>query len=192
MCRGEVPRKTMEVYRLFAAIKPPAEIVKELARMQKGVPEARWSDPVKFHVTLGFFGDLDGEKAELLDQYLAEIHRPAFELTLSGTGHFGRSEPHSIWIGVEQNPALMRLHKLIRTAARACGLEMEKRDYRPHVTLAYFGRFADIAAIAKWEHLYSGYRSASFLVDEFLLQSSWRRQNGANRYETEAGYPLLG
>ncbi len=182
----------MEIYRLFAAIKPPENIVQELTVMQKGVPGARWSDPVKFHITLGFFGDVSGEQAEVLDECLAEIRCASMELILAGAGHFGRNEPHQIWIGVEDNAALERLHKSVRSAARKAGIEMEKRDYRPHVTLAYLGGHPDVEAVARWEHLNSGFKSEVFLADAFFLLSSWRRQNGANLYKPEASYPLLG
>jgi len=182
----------MEIYRLFVAIRPPSNIINEVARLQKGVLGARWSDPVKLHITLGYLGDVDGERAETLDQHLAEIRQASFELSLSGTGHFGRNEPHSIWIGISENETLDRLHKAIRSAARHCGIEMEKRDYRPHLTLAYLGRPPDVKSIANWEHLYSGYKSNSFLVDEFFLYSSWRRPGRSNFYKPEASYPLLG
>jgi len=182
----------METYRLFAAVKLPGPIVDELSTFQKGVPNARWSDPEKFHVTLGFFGDVGEEQAEALDARLAEISMPPFDLRLHGTGHFGKAEPHAIWIGVTDSPELEALHKAVKGAARKARVEMEKRDYRPHLTLAYLGRYPDIAAIAKWEHLYSDYESAAFTADRFFLYSSWRRRNGANRYELEASYPLRG
>ena len=182
----------MEIYRLFAAIRPPSYIIKDLTRLQKGVAGARWSDRSKLHITLGFFGDVTGEQAELLDQQLADIRLGSFELTLSGTGHYGRAEPHSIWVGVNESDALNQLAKSVRKTVRACGVQMDSRDFRPHVTLAYLKGFPDVASVAKWEHLYSGYQSKSFLVDEFFLYSSWRRPNGANRYDEEASYPLLG
>jgi len=182
----------MEYYRLFAAIRPSDKIVRDLTRFQKGIPGARWSDAEKLHITLGFFGDVDGDRAEVLDEKLAHINKASFDLSLSGAGHFGRSEPHSVWIGVAPSPDLIHLHKSVRSAARAAGVIMEKREYRPHVTLAYLRPFPDIEAIARWEHKYSGYQSASFLVDGFFLYSSWQRQSGSNLYREEASYPLLG
>jgi len=182
----------MEIYRLFAAIRPPENIVENLTRLQKGIPGARWSDAEKLHVTLGFFGDVDGEQAEALDERLAEIHQSPFEIVLSGVGHYGRTEPHAIWAGVDDSPALTSLHKKVRRAAHAAGVEMEKRDYRPHVTLAYFRGHPDITAIAKWEQALFDYESGPFLADEFFLYSSTRRKAGANIYKIEASYPLLG
>lgn len=181
----------METYRLFAAIRPPSEIVEELTRLQTGVRDARWSGPEKLHITLGFFGDVNEEQAELLDSRLAEITQAPFEISLSGVGHFGRSEPHAIWAGIAESEILNRLHKSIRSVARDCNVQMEKRDYRPHVTLAYLRGHPDIEAIARWEQSYSGYQSEPFLVDAFFLYSSEQRHRGPNFYQIEASYPLL-
>lgn len=182
----------METYRLFAAIKLPEFIVDELTDLQKGVPDAKWSDAEKFHITLGFFGDMDEAQAEVLDQYLADIRQSPFEISLSGAGHYGRAEPHSIWIGVNESSELSELARAVRKAARASGTQMDKREFRPHITLAYLRAFPDIQAVAAWEQCHSSYQSDPFWVNGFYLQSSWRRKSGANRYETEASYPLIG
>lgn len=181
----------METYRLFAAVRPPENIVQTLTRLQKGVPDAKWSDPEKFHITLGYFGDLNAEQAELLDQHLAAIRQVPFEVSLSGTGHYGRAEPHSIWVGVKNNPALSALAKSVRKAARDCRIALDKREFQPHVTLAYLRAFPDVASIASWEHQHSEFTAEPFWAEAFYLQSSWRRRNGANRYDIEASYPLL-
>jgi len=182
----------METYRLFAAIRPTENIIRDLTKLQKGVAGARWSNPEKLHVTLGFFGDVEGETAETLDTELAKIRQSSFELSLSGVGHFGRSEPRSIWAGVSDSQALSHLHKSVKAASLRAGLELERREYTPHVTLAYFGANPDVTRIAKFKHRQSGFKTRPFLVDQFLLYSSWQRKKGGNLYRVEASYPLLG
>ncbi|NNE57471.1 MAG: RNA 2',3'-cyclic phosphodiesterase [Hellea sp.] len=182
----------METYRLFAAIRPTEPVIEALTRLQKGVDGARWSGAEKLHVTLGFFGDVKGDQAELLDQELAKIRQSAFSLSLSGVGHFGRGKPHSIWAGVDDNLSLSQLHKAIKAAAERAGIILERRDYRPHVTLAYFGAHPDIARIAKFEARHHDFKTAPFMVDQFWLYSSWQRKRGSNLYKAEASYPLLG
>ena len=182
----------METYRLFAAIRPTENIVRDLAKLQKGVAGARWSGPGKLHLTLGYFGDVKGDIAELLDAELGKIRQSSFELSLSGVGHFGKNEPHSIWAGVNDSTSLIHLHKSVKAAARRAGIIMERRDYRPHVTLAYFGAFPDVERIAKFEYRHNGFKTRPFMVDQFLLFSSWQRKSGGNLYKEEASYPLLG
>jgi len=82
---------------LFAAIKLPYHIAKDLTRFQKGVAGAKWSGAEKLHITLGYFGEVDDDRAEILDDQLASKAFSSFELSLKGAGHFGQAEPHAIW-----------------------------------------------------------------------------------------------
>ena len=176
--------------RLFSAIIPPDNIVRMLSRLQKGVGGANWSDSDKLHITTGFYGEVEPEYAEILDHELAQIRIPGFDLRLSGVGHYGNTEPRSLWAGVEPSEPLTRLHKACRGAARRARINMDSRDYRPHVTLAYLRADPDIWRIAAFEKRLAGFRTPPFLVDRFFLISSHQRQNGSNIYRIEASYPL--
>jgi 2'-5' RNA ligase len=177
---------------LFAAIKMQPRTIAALTQIQKGVSGARWSTPEKFHITTGYFGEVDDDRAEILDSELARLRLQSFELSLRGTGHFGSIEPHSIWAGVTPHPSLTRIHDHCRVAARRAGIVMEKRKYVPHVTLAYLKRGAPLERIIKFEQRLADFEAGPFLVDEFFLFSSWKKQNGPNTYRMEASYPLLG
>ncbi|WP_409432421.1 RNA 2',3'-cyclic phosphodiesterase [Litorimonas sp. RW-G-Af-16] len=177
---------------LFAAIKLPPRTTKRLVKEQKGVSGARWSDADKLHITLGYFGEVDDDRAEILDEELARKPLPSLEIELRGAGHFGKAEPHAIWIGVAPNPALTRLHEHCKNAARRAGIQMEKRLYRPHVTLAYLKPFSPIDRIISFEKRLADFETLPFLVDEFFLFSSHRKVNGPNIYRMEASYPLIG
>ena len=183
---------------LFAAIKLPPRLTQDIARVQRGVSGARWSAPEKLHITTGFFGEVDNDHAELLDYELARHPLPSFELELEGAGHFGHDEPHAIWLGVKDSPELARLHKHCKSAARRAGVTMEKRNYKPHVTLAYMNRSAylkevgPVDRIIAFEKRLARFNCKPFLVDEFFMFSSHRKAKGANIYRIEASYPMVG
>lgn len=178
--------------KLFAAIRPPEFVIRQLVRHQKGVSGAKWSDPEKLHITLGYFGEVDDEYAEILDTELARQHMTGFDVLLKGAGHFGSSEPHAIWVGVEPSSHLSALHRHCRRAARAAKIEMETRNYLPHITLAYLKRDPAIDRIVAFEKRLAEFQAGPFLVDEFFLYSSWQSKNGPNKYKVEASYPLVG
>lgn len=161
-------------------------------REQKGVSGARWTDGEKLHITLGFFGEVDDDRAEMLDAELARLSLRSFEISLSGAGHFGRAEPHAIWVGVDAHPALTRLNEHCKTAARRAGIAMEKRKYTPHVTLAYLKPFSPIDRVIAFERRLADFELGPILADEFKLYSSHRKTRGPNLYREEASYPLLG
>ena len=177
---------------LFAAIPLPYGVTKDLTRLQKGVSGARWREPDSFHVTLGYFGEVDDDHAEELDRHLAGRDFPAFEMRFHGAGHFGHNPPHSIWLGAPEVPELERLHQHCRSAAKRAQIRMERRVYHPHVTLAYLREDVLIDRVIRFEQRLAQYESVSFLVDEFQLWSSHRRKRGSNLYRVEATYPLMG
>ena len=57
-----------------------------LLAMQGGVPGARWQAREQLHLTLRFIGEVDGRDARDLDDMLASIDAPAFDLQLHGVG----------------------------------------------------------------------------------------------------------
>lgn len=178
--------------KLFAAVRPNEKIVRQLTRLQKGVSGARWSGPEKLHITLGYFGDVDMDRAEILDAELAQLKMTSFNVSLSGAGHFGRTEPHAIWIGVDPSDELTRLNKHCRRAARRAKIDMDARTFQPHVTLAYLKPEPRIDRIIAFEKRLAQFQAGPFLVDEFHLYSSLSSQGKPNLYRQEASYPLIG
>ncbi|MEO1040229.1 MAG: RNA 2',3'-cyclic phosphodiesterase [Pseudomonadota bacterium] len=177
--------------RLFAALPVPDFISERVEPLMKGVPGAKWRPRENFHITLAFFGEIDHALTEELDHELAEIRIAPFELQLKSAGHFGRNPPSSIWLGVAGGEALETLARRCARAARRAGVSMEKRNYTPHLTLAYLSGATDISRLQSFESRLGLYRSERFIADRFHLYSSWSRKTGrANSYEIEAEYPL--
>ncbi|MEM6626713.1 MAG: RNA 2',3'-cyclic phosphodiesterase [Pseudomonadota bacterium] len=174
--------------RLFAALSLPDEIADLLTPLQRGTPGASWRPRENFHITLRFFGDLDGAVARDLDEELAQITETPFEIQLEGAGSFGGREPHALWIGVAPHPTLNRLAGACERAARRLNLTADKRRFKPHVTLAYCHGTQDDDAAAFISRLAS-FESPPFWVESFQLYSS-RMGKGPSRYLDEAVYPL--
>ena len=164
--------------KLFAAIFLPDKIAQDVVREQKGVSGARWVAEEKLHITLGFFGEVDADQAELLDVELGKLRRGSFELELSGAGHFGKNEPHAIWAGISPSPELIKLNTFCRQAARRANIQMEARKYTPHVTMAYMKPFAPLDRIISFEKRLADWSTRPFLVDSFSLVSSHYISNG--------------
>ena len=178
--------------KLFAAIFLPDKIAGDVVRQQKGVSGARWVSEEKLHITLGFFGEVDADHAELLDHELAKLHMGSFELQLAGSGHFGKTEPHAIWAGVPPAPELTRLNQHCRHAARRAEVQMDARKYTPHVTMAYMKPRSPLDRIIAFEQRLVDWSTRPFLVDHFSLVSSHSKSRGQNLYREEAVFPLLG
>lgn len=175
--------------RLFAAIAVPEHIGEALARLQTGLPRARWRPLEALHVTLRFFGEIDERRADDLDAELTRVASPVFDLTLKGVGEFGEAHmSEAVWAGVETNERLAVLAGRCEAAARRAGLDPVTRTYKPHVTLAYLkGTPGD--RVAAWVRTHNLKSFEPFRVDRFGLYSS-RLGDGGSSYTLEREYPL--
>ena len=182
------PVSDMHMYRLFAALPVDPDIAPGLKALQTGLAGASWRPERNFHITLRFFGDLSHGQARDLDDLLGEIKSPALEIWLEGIGWFGRREPQSVWARVRKTDELIALASRCERAARRLGLPADRRNFTPHVTLAYLHGTTpeDVTAWAEPRH---AYRSDAFWVNSFHLYSS-HMGNCPSRYVAEADYVL--
>ena len=82
------------------------------------------------------------------------------------------------------------MHQKVSTVTRNCGIEIERRKFRPHVTLARFPNGAETGHhIAQFMASHSTFRAGPWLADHFALYSSRGGGNG-RIYAEEAAYPL--
>lgn len=175
--------------RLFAAIPVPEVLHPELIKLQRGLPGAKWRAPANFHITLRFAGELGEHQAEDLDSELRAISSAPFELHLKAVDWFGKSDPHSVWAGVYPSAELVALQSKCERAARRAGLDAEKRNFKPHVTLAYLAN-TPIDRLAAWCRDRASFKTEAFRVTHFALYQSWPQKRGNNVYEVISDYPL--
>jgi RNA 2',3'-cyclic 3'-phosphodiesterase len=171
--------------RLFVGIVLPPELKLRLSLLCSGVPGARWVDPGNYHLTLRFIGEVDEALAADIDDALAKIHAPGFELGLAGVGHFG---DRMLWVGVDKSPPLVHLRDKVESALVRLGLPPETRRYAPHVTLARLRNVGE-AKLRDFIAEHALFRAEPFPVAQFSLIASYLTKGGAI-YEDQADYPL--
>lgn len=176
--------------RLFVALPIPDIVAQHLMLLQGGVPGARWQVREQLHLTLRFIGEVDGGDARALDDALAGIDAPAFDLQLHGVGQFGNKQPHALWAAVRPDPMLDHLQRKVDNAIRRVGQPQDAHKFTPHVTLARL-RHPEIDKVREWltEHALS--TSSEFAVDSFCLYFSKLTGDGSV-YRVEQEYPLRG
>jgi 2'-5' RNA ligase len=177
--------------RLFIALPVPEEIADELVTLQAGVPDARWVPAENFHVTLCFAGEVQGGPMRDLEEELGDVAGPAFPVAVAGVEQFSSGkQPRALVALVAKNDRLDWLQQKVSTVARNCGIELERRKFRPHVTLARFSQGAETGHhIAQFMASHSTFRAGPWLAQHFALYSSRSSRNGSI-YTEEAGYPL--
>jgi len=176
--------------RLFVALSIPDVVASGLLLLQGGVPGARWQLREQMHLTLRFIGEVDSRDTSALDDALAGIDAPAFDMQLHGVGQFGNKQPHSLWAAARGNDLLEHLQRKVDTAIRRVGQLQDAHKFTPHVTLARL-RHPELERVRIWLTEHALYTSAEFTAGAFCLYSSKLTSDGSI-YRVEQEYPLRG
>jgi 2''-5'' RNA ligase len=163
--------------RLFVAIEFPEEVMCELEgiqqKMRVSAGYGRFVTRSNLHLTLQFLGEVSRQE---LGPIVSALHRvakvqPAFSISLSGVGSFGKSSPFRvIWAGVDGDiPSLIRLQKNIASALGKVGFLQEARPYQPHITLGRDVELSGKEALGNFSKILA---PVSFPVKQFVLKES--------------------
>lgn len=175
--------------RLFVALELPEAIRHRLHALGGGVPGARWVEPANLHLTLRFIGEVEESWLEMIDEALAGIAMPPFDLVLDGIGQFGTaSRPRVLWVGVARSDPLVHLHQKIESALVRVGLMPEERKFAPHVTLARL-KDSPPERVGRFIQERSPFRTEPIPVRHFTLFASHLTRTGPI-YSPLQEYPL--
>ena len=123
--------------RLFTAINFTPEIktalLNNISQLKTSSLYGNFTTENNLHLTINFIGETDRLKD--IKEAMSEINIQPFTLSLGNTGVFRKSGGDIHWIGIEKNPELGNLHKLLSDSLRSRGFSLENRDYMPHITL---------------------------------------------------------
>ena len=177
--------------RLFVALPVPEEVADQLIVLQSGVPDARWVPSENFHVTLCFAGKVEGATMRDFEEELTDIAFPPFAVAIAGVEQFSSGkQPRALVATVERSDRLDWLHQKVSTVARNCGIAIERRKFRPHVTLARFASSAETGHhLAQFMASHGTFRAGPWIAEHFALYSSRSGRNGSI-YIEEAAYGM--
>lgn len=178
--------------RIFVAIELPEAICEAIAVLQAQLGVGRIVQPDNLHLTLAFLGEIEPFEAELLHEALEGVDwGPGPQVALAGLEVFGSAErPEALVLGVRPNRELTRWHNAVLGAARAVGLVLARRRFRPHVTLARFRKGAGPGELARLGQFLSAQGDVAlspFHADRLAMVRSTLGQ-GAPRHEVLAQY----
>ncbi|MHA7857034.1 MAG: RNA 2',3'-cyclic phosphodiesterase [Henriciella sp.] len=179
------------MHRLFAALPVPDELADRLEPLSVEIQGARWRKRHHYHVTLCFYGQVDGEVAHEIADALEHISAPSIELELSGVGWFGRREPRALYARVARSDALDTLANECRKVARRFGVKLGQDPFAPHITVAYCNQ-SPLEAVRTWSEDFQILKSEPALVDTFHLYESFTGHRRQSQYVPQADYQLRG
>ncbi|HZG71576.1 MAG TPA: RNA 2',3'-cyclic phosphodiesterase [Chondromyces sp.] len=104
-----------------------------------GLPFRKWVHHEDYHLTFAFLGQAEEnmlqDSARFVGQAIERVE--TFPLTIHTYGTFGRSDsPRIFWAGTKEEKRLDSLHRLVYEACVKAGFSLDKKPFRPHITLA--------------------------------------------------------
>lgn len=168
--------------RLFFALWPNDEIRTQLDNVAKQFRKEniKLIKESNLHITLEFLGEVsDRDKEELIEK-INKIHHEPFDIKLTRVGWWRK--PQILWIGTThiQKP-LLKLVKSIRKCVKQQGLKTDKREYKPHVTIAR--KVKQVFVPKETFHI-------DWHVESFVLVISKSTDNGVE-YNVIKDWPLI-
>lgn len=122
--------------RLFLALQPPAEAAGELYRLAEGQGLTGKPVPtVNLHLTLVFLGLCDARQQAVVEGIAGETRGETITLALDRLEYWHR--PRIQVLCPSEPPAtLLALQQRLQAGLEQAGLQVERRPYRPHMTLS--------------------------------------------------------
>ena len=125
--------------RLFIACTPGSALRTELqslqSRLRASARTGRFVAPELLHLTVAFLGEQPDTSAAVAA--LEGVAGSPFTLALDRLGHFPREGGDIWWLGAAPSPPLTALHRRLSVQLERQGFALERRPFRPHLTLGY-------------------------------------------------------
>lgn len=180
--------------RSFVGLPVPPGAVRKVEVLQDGLPTARAVLPEHLHLTLAFLDDQPQGALREVAAALDEVRSGPIGISLSGIKLMGGRQPAAIAIGADGGDALIRLQARVAHAIRSVGIELERRRFRPHVTIFRLSKRVardDAPRIQTWINAVAPFDPISYTVDTMSFYRSILSKSGAV-YDVLADYPLIG
>lgn len=126
-------------YRLFYALRVPADITAPLAEAQSKL-RGNWRAvrPDQMHVTLSYLPAVPPERVEDLKRLGTRLTQdlPPLHVNLRGTGYFPNEGSPRVWFVKTEAEGLTELAENLRAGIRELGIGTDDLAFKAHITLA--------------------------------------------------------
>lgn len=175
--------------RLFIALEPPAIIKQRLLLLKRSIPGARWQKSNQMHITTNFIGEVGNDSLPQILVTLAAIKVKSLELNINGVDYFGSCrQPRVIYAKIIATPELIALNKRVNKALLEIGIKIERKKFKPHVTLARLKQ-ASFQSVGQFIQTEGLFKTEVFTLNEFHVLSSKLSADGS-QYFIEESFPF--
>ena len=94
-----------------------------------------FSLPENLHLTLAFLGECNATQAATVKAVMDTVSFEPFDIQIERIGRFKRDGGDIWWAGLYESKPLLDLQRTLTDKLIAAGFTLEKREYKPHITL---------------------------------------------------------
>ena len=152
-------------------------IIREFKKIDANI---KYVDLANLHFTLKFFGDIDTNGIDLLNEKISEVvgESEPFEIKIKGCGAFpNKNRIKVIWVGLDGDELLKDLHDRLDAEFVKLGFEKD-RKFSSHLTIGRMksgkGKNQVKSAIEEFEDVEIG----TMKVDKIILKKSTLKPSG--------------
>ena len=165
--------------RTFIAIKTePEEKMRDCIAHSKTCLKGeriKWISPLQLHITLAFLGDTSIDQINLTGQMLGRVV-PAYDAPIvqyRGLGLFRNiKDPRVLWIGLDIDPVIQKMKAELDRELKHLGFRIERRDFRPHLTLARIKLMQNKEALKDLLNAYRDYYFQESTIPKLVFYES--------------------
>jgi len=156
-----------------------------VARLHQSLPEASWTRPESWHLTLKFLGEVS---QEAISDFTAAIEPVAAETVTGEIQAQGallfppRGQARVLGVGFAPSETLEGITRLAEEGerqARKIGAEVSKRPFHPHVTFGRLRHPWPREAVAAYQREVEGWSFPSWQARACVLYASRLERDGA-------------
>lgn len=153
------------------------KIMKEFKQIDTKI---NYVDLLNLHFTLKFFGDIDLDGLDVLEQRIADVvskHKP-FDIKIKGCGAFpNNNHIKVIWVGIDEDKLLKDLHDELDKEFVKLGFDKDKK-FSSHLTIGRMKSAKNKAKVKSVIESFSDVEVGSMRVDKITLKKSTLTPSG--------------
>ena len=159
------------------------EILDCMSHLSKTLSKERikWVDPTRLHITMTFIGDTKPEQVKSIGDIL-EKHVPLYSAPMIRIHDMGvfrdLRNPRVVWLGIDPIPSLNELKLKIDKELIETGFAIERREFKPHLTLGRIKSLNSKILLADLIQKYHGNLFQLERIDELVLFESILKPEG--------------
>ena len=176
-------KRTFIAFKVFAG----PEILDSISHLRQSLGKERikWVDPARLHITTTFIGDTTAEQVEsigkIMEKYVPLCSSQMIRIHDIGVFRNLR-DPRVVWMGMDTIPYLNELKVQIDKELEQTGLSIERREFKPHLTLGRIKSLNNKALLAELIQKYKGKLFQVDKIDALILFESVLKPGGPDYF----------